>query len=542
MPTHQQLYELYYQGDEATIRYIEGLQSHIDNQAQLLGHQQQMTINLLSDKIKRLLSQLKRVKDKLSRQQCITYQLTRRVQQLQSAIQQLEAEQAQSQATSSPLGRDSHNSHLPPSSDGPGAKAANSVKRAGSLRRRSGRKVGGQPGHPGTTLLRAQHPDSFLVHKRGACMRCGASLAESPVVRSERRQVFDLPEVKVAVSEHRAETRRCSKCGAKTKAKFPFGIQAPVQYGQNLRARAIYLQKYQLLPYRRASEVMRDLFGSAISHSAVYKAQQVGAGNLTKSEVRIKAELQRASVLGVDETGIRVGGKSHWVQVARTDEFTHYGYDSRRGKAAMDAIGILPQFRGTLVRDGWYSYDQYLQCQHSLCNAHVLRGLIYVGEANERQRKWSERMIKLLLEIKSGMVEPEAGGEARMSAQRQQKKYVDRYERLIRYAKQINAPPSKDRTEEARRLINRLEQKREEVLRFMSSKEVPFDNNGSERDLRMVKLQQKISGCFRSPEGADTFCRIRSYISTARKQGHSLLIALERVLSGKPLIFSHSKS
>lgn len=335
-----------------------------------------MTINLLSDKIKRLLAQLERVKAKLSRQQCITYQLTRQVQQLQSAIQQLEAEQVQSRPTSSTVSRDSHNSHMPPSSDGPAAKAANRVKRTRSLRRHSGRKVGGQFGHPGTTLMMVQHPDSVAVHKPEACMRCGASLAESRVVGSHKRQVFDLPAVKVEVSEHQAETRRCSKCGAKTTAKFPFGIQAPVQYGQNLRARVLYLQKYQLLPYRRTIEVMRDLFGSTISHSAVYNAQQVCAGKLIKSEARIKAALQKASELGVDETGDRMAGKSHWVHIARTDSYTHYGYDSRRGKAAMDAIGILPQFKGTMERDGWYSYDQYPQCQHSLCNAHLLRELI----------------------------------------------------------------------------------------------------------------------------------------------------------------------
>lgn len=541
MLTHQQLYELCYEGQHALFKYIENLHLHIENQEQLIGHRQQMTINDLSGRLAKVNLQLKRVKSKLATQECLVYELTRRLQQAQKALDELQQKQQASQGDVSRVGKDSHNSNLPPSSDPLVAKAANSLRRTRSLRRRSGRKIGGQFGHPGTTLLMAQHPDSFVVHKPEACMRCGSPLAESSVVGSHKRQVFDLPEVKVEVVEHRAETRRCSKCGAKTKAKFPLGIRAPVQYGQNLRARAIYLQKYQLLPYRRTSEVMRDLFGSTISHSAIYNAQQVCSGKLINSETRIKAELQRASVLGVDETGIRVAGKSHWVHIARTDSYTHYGYDSRRGKAAMDAIGILPQFKGTLVRDGWYSYDQYLQCQHSLCNAHVLRELIYVGEANEQQRKWSERMIKLLLEVKSEMEEPKVGGEARMSAQRQ-KKYVGRYERLIRYAKQINAPPSKNRTEEARRLINRLEQKREEVLRFMSSKEVPFDNNGSERDLRMVKLQQKTSGCFRSPEGADTFCRVRSYISTARKQGHSLLIALERVFRGKPLIFYPSKT
>ena len=539
MPTRQQLHEIYYQGPNATVEFIENLYSYLSNQAQSIGRQQRITIDSLSAKITRLQSQLKRTKDKLSQQQCLTHQLTLRVQQLESTLQQQVQQSSQAE-------RDSHNSHLPPSSDRPAAKAANSIRRTRSLRRSTGRKVGGQPGHPGTTLLSVQQADRIIVHEPQRCRGCGASLTDCRVVACQRRQVFDLPQVKVEVIEHRAETRCCAKCGVRTKAGFPQQVRGRVQYGEGVRARAIYLQKYQLLPYHRTSEAMRDLFACSISVGSLRKVVQSCSNKLVNTELRIKSMLRRAEVIGADETGVRVGGKSHWIHVARTDELTHYGYDARRGKAAMEAINILPEYKGTLVRDGWYSYDQMRQCRHGLCNAHLLREMIYVGEVDERQQQWSGEMIGLLLEIKEEVERVRASRQEQISPRRQQE-YLYRYDQVIAMANKINGPPEGEASpeavevcKEARRLIRRLEQRREEVLRFMTDLRVPFDNNGSERDLRMVKLQQKIGGSFRTPEGAEEFCRIRSYISSARKQNHSLLIVLERVFRGKPLVLTTS--
>lgn len=537
MPTRQQLHEIYYQGPDATVEFIENLYCYVANQAQSIGRQQRITIDSLSAKITRLQSQLKRTKDKLSQQQCLTHHLTRRVQQLETALKQTHS--------SAQIQRDSHNSHFPPSSDRPAAKAANSIRRTRSLRQRTGRKAGGQAGHPGTTLPTVEQPDRLILHEPKQCRGCGASLTDCRVVACQRRQVFDLPPVKVEVIEHRAETRCCAKCGVRTKATFPQEVRGRVQYGEGVRARAIYLQKYQLLPYQRTSEAMRDLFGCSISAGALRRVGQRCSEKLINTELRIKSGLKQAEVIGADETGVRVGGKSHWIHVARTDELTHYGYDARRGKAAMEAINILPEYKGTMVRDGWYSYDQMRQCRHGLCNAHLLREMIYVGELDERQQQWTGEMIGLLLEIKEEVERERARGEGQIRQQRQQE-YLYRYDQVIAMANKINGPPEGEASpagevcKEARRLIRRLEQRREEVLRFMTDLRVPFDNNGTERDLRMVKLQQKIGGSFRTPEGAEEFCRIRSYISSARKQNHSLLIALERVFRDKPLVLTSS--
>jgi transposase len=213
----------------------------------------------------------------------------------------------------------------------------------------------------------------------------------------------------------------------------------------------------------------------------------------------------------------------------------------------MDEIGILPQFTGTLVRDGYLSYSRFERCRHSLCNAHLLRDLVFVEEIDAAQKVWTKPLAALLIEIKEAATQARAAGDAQLSEEAKGA-YLRRYNRLVQKADKLNPHLSenKDAAGDApkkkrlplspqRRLVNRLLRRRDEVLRFMTARSVPFDNNGTERDLRMVKLQQKTSGCFRTPDGARSFCRVRSYLSTARKQGQPLLYALERVLAGKPL-------
>jgi transposase len=267
-----------------------------------------------------------------------------------------------------------------------------------------------------------------------------------------------------------------------------------------------------------------------------------------RSEQRLKAAIRDSRVVGADETGLRVGGANGWVHVARTDSLTHFAYDSRRGKDAMQEVGILPQFRGTLVRDGYLSYTRFEACRHSLCNAHLLRELLFIEETDPKQAAWTQPLSALLLEIKEATSEARAAGHAQIS-EAAQGTYLRRYDRLVKKADKLNPLPPQDAgggsprsrrppLTPPRRLVHRLSRRRDEVLRFMSDLAVPFTNNGSERDLRMVKVQQKVGGCFRTPEGARDFCRVMSYLSTARKQGHPLLYALERVLNGKPLTFS----
>jgi len=337
-----------------------------------------------------------------------------------------------------------------------------------------------------------------------------------------------------------------------TTAEFPLAVRAPVQYGRGVLARCVYLHLYQLLPVARTAETMRDLFGCPLSAATIERAARLSSGKLVNTEQRLKAALRDAEVIGVDETGLRVAGSGGYIHVARTEELTHYAYDGRRGRAAMDEIGILPQFRGTLVRDGFSSYQWYEQCRHSLCNVHLLRDLIFVAEVNPEQKVWTDPLSRLLLKIKATVAQAQVETTTQLS-EPTKNDLIHRYDKLVGKADRLNPPPPKREAAggEAkkpaaqltpRRLINRLQRHRDEVLRFMTDTSVPFDNNGSERDLRMVKLQQKISGCFRTPDGARAFCRVRSYLSTARKQGHSLLSALERAFNGKPFIFQPAES
>ena len=552
--TRRQLYELYYEGAEPTIRLIEDLIEQLADFERVLGKHQQQIIDSQHEGNERLAARLQRVEQKLVRKECEVYQLTRRVQELQAELERLRLERGE--VAGGGVGRDSHNSGLPPSLDPPAAKAENAVRRTRSLRRKSGQQVGGQAGHKGATLRQVEFPDRLRVHAPRRCRQCQSPLADSAVVGYSRRQVFDLPQAALEVTEHWAQVRRCGACGARTKGRFPRGVNAPAQYGERVRAVATYLHKYQLLPFARTGEAMRDLFGCAISPGTVHTTRHRCAEKLVGVEERIKQGIKAAEVIGADETGLRVAGQSHWIHVARTDDLTHYGYDTRRGKMAIDAIGILPQFKGICVRDGWFAYDEYRQATHALCNAHLLRELVYVEEVAAEQQRWTRPLAKLLLDIKEEVEQAQGRGETKLS-DAQLALLTARYDRLVRRAARLNPPPKEEkpdalsqrskvvrvkRRDPARPLISRLQTRREQVLRFMTDFRVAFDNNASERDIRMVKLQQKISGCFRTEEGAEAFCRIRSYLSSARKQGHSPLAALERAFAGKPLALNTLRS
>jgi transposase len=281
---------------------------------------------------------------------------------------------------------------------------------------------------------------------------------------------------------------------------------------------------------------MRELFGCALSAGTLSTAVRQCAAGLVETELKIKRGVRRSTVIHADETGLRVAGRLHYVHVASTARLTHYGADARRGKAAMDDIGILPQYRGTCVHDGWLSYTYYPKCRHALCGAHLLRELTYFEELSAATKAWAAALKELLLEMKAEVERVSTEGGKQLPTQRLAA-LTQSYDRLI--AEGLKAPPASDVPEgvqkQARNLLLRLERRKEEVLRFVTDFCVPFDNNQAERDLRMVKLQQKTSGCFRSEEGARRFCRIRSYLSTMRKQGRGVLPALEGACRGKPL-------
>jgi len=307
--TRQQLYELYDEGPEATLHLIESLLEELADQERILGGRQQRIIDSQRERNERQAVQLKSVKAELWRQQSLNSHLTRRLQELQAELERRDSEVEG-------LRRDSHNSSLPPALDLPAAKARNSVRRTRSLRRRTGRRVGGQVGHRGATLRRVERPDRVITHRPPHCGRCAAALSGGAVTAVERRQVFDLPPMRLEVTEHQAETRRCAACGERTRAEFPRGVRAPVQYGEGVRARAAYLHQYQLLPSARTSEAMRELFGCPISPGTLHTTRGRLAAKLIGAEGRIKAALRRSEVIGADTRrgcGWRAGaGGSTW--------------------------------------------------------------------------------------------------------------------------------------------------------------------------------------------------------------------------------------
>jgi transposase len=513
MPTSYEIYQTYLRGPAAVIRLFE----------QALGTQaiygtptpdmQQRTIESLSEEIDRLRSQVARLKQELRETRSDNHGLLRRNAELEAFVS-----------------KDSHNSSRPPSTD------PSWTKRTKSLRRPSGKLPGGQVGHPGHTLRLTPKPRRVVVHRPLQCRHCSSPLREGRSTGVERRQVIDLVPIRLRVTEHRAEVVRCPRCGRRTKAEFPESVRASVQYGPSLLSRALYLHDYQLLPYQRTAEAMRELFGCAMSAGTVSTAVRQCASGLMETELKIKRGLRRSAVIHADETGLRVGARLHYVHVASTSRLTHYGADARRGKAAMDEIGVLPECRGTCVHDGWLSYTFYPRCRHALCGAHLLRELTYFEELAAETRAWAGPLKELLLEMKREVERVRREGGRQLGHERLES-LTESYDRLI--TEGLKAPPASDVRDgiqkQARNLLLRLGRRKEDVLRFVTDFRVPFDNNQAERDLRMIKLQQKTSGCFRTEEGARRFCRIRSYISTARKQGRAVLHALEGACRGKPL-------
>ncbi len=430
------------------------------------------------------------------------------------------------------LAKESHNSHLPPSSD-------RFHRQPRSLRKRSQKKAGGQPGHPGSTLELSETPDLVLVYPVECCQHCGRDLRDLESLQVERRQVLDLPPVRRLVIEHQAQQKCCPSWKPLSAAAFPEDVRAPVQYGAAFGAVGVYLVQQQLLPYERACEVMQDLLGVTMSVGTLAELVKRCAEQLEPVEAQIKAALSQTEVLHQDETGLYVGGKRQWMHVSATAQLTHYAVHPKRGKAALDAIGILKDFQGGSRHDGWSSYWQY-RGPHGLCNVHHLRELTFLEE--ERQQAWANAMKELRLHSKTAVEQARAEGHRSLHPL-EVADWKARYGALLVEGSLVNPPDPPPKTSRrgrpkqsaARNLLDRLSKHQEGVLLFLDNFAVPFDNSLAERDLRMVKVQQKISGCFRSEAFAQAFCRIRGYLSTLRKQGMAVLTALEQALIGHPL-------
>lgn len=433
------------------------------------------------------------------------------------------------------LSKDSHNSHLPPSSD-----RFARQKKTRSQRKRSGKKPGGQPGHDGHYLALSSTPDEILTQAVETCEHCQADLREVKPHRLERRQVVNVPPAHLHIIEYRAERKSCPHCHTETRAAFPASVQAPVQYGSSLGALAVYLVTHHLLPFKRAAEVLSDLVGARISEGSICQLISRCSQELQPLEKRIKIALRQAPVIHQDESGLYVAGKRVWMHVTSTSQLTHYQVHAKRGCDALDANGILPGYQGTSVHDGWAAYDGY-GCAHALCNVHLLRELIFLEETTAQP--WTIAMRRFLLALKRLTDRAKARGQSMLTPALQEK-VLCRYRLLLQMGEQANPPPAEPEPKRrgrrkqspARNLLDRLSKHEDAVLAFVFDLQVPFDNSQAERDIRMLKVQQKISGCFRCWEGALDFCLIRGYLSTLRKQGLALLSALQQTLDGHPLL------
>lgn len=430
------------------------------------------------------------------------------------------------------VGKNSRNSSKPPSSDG----LAKAPPR--SLRRPTGRKPGKGKGDQGFRLEPRPDPDQVLTHSPVACRGCGAGLDDAPVVGQQRRQVFDLPPIELEVTEHRAERRKCA-CGTVTAAAFPAQASAPTCYGPGVAALGAYLLGRQHLPVQRAAEAMADCFGAPVSTGYLATLLPSAAGRLEGFLEATRARLAGAAVAHFDETGARVGAKLRWVHVAASDTCTLYHLAGSRGRAAMDDAGVLPDFHGVAVHDGLATYRQFTDAEHGLCNAHHLRELAGIGQITGQD--WPTALADLLVQIHVAVLAAKATGATALDPAALAA-FEGRYDELVAEGQRCNPPPpqtgkrGRPKLGPPAALLARLLAHRADVLRFATNFAVPFDNNQAERDVRMVKLQQKISGGWRSETGAKAFLDVRSYLSTARKHHQHALATLRDVFAGQPWI------
>ena len=454
-------------------------------------------------------------------------------QQVQDLMVQMLVMQERIKQLEGRLAKNSKNSSKPPSSDGLAKPAPKSFRPPGD------NPNGGQPGHSGTTLRQSARVDETIIHQSHShCSACHLELREHAI--AETRQVFELPKLAMRTVAHQQMRATCT-CGAVHLGAWPAGVNAPVQYGVSIKAMVVHLNQHHLVPLARTAQLMRDLYGVRLSQASIQSFAQEAALVLHPTVNAIGEAVQAAGVVHADETGIRVQGKLHWLHCAVTKSLTWLAPHPKRGTAAFEALGLLQGIRGVLVHDGLASYKG-LQCAHSLCNAHHIRELVYIHEQENEKiwDTWAQEMIDLLLQA---LKEVDTVGAA-LDASRQAW-YQACWSTLLERGEGFNPQKQRSATSQdaglglrgrlkqskAANLLKRLREHRLEVWRFMSDEGVPFTNNLAEQALRMAKVKQKISGCFRTEHGADTFFTIRSYLATMAKQKGNLFDCLVSVFN-----------
>lgn len=438
------------------------------------------------------------------------------------------------------LAKNSQNSSKPPSSDG--LKKPKTV----SLRQVGKRAAGGEPGHQGNTLRMVEQANHVIAHRVESCPHCQSDLSLVEAIGQAKRQVFDLPPVQLEVTEHQAAIKQCPECGAVVKGAFPTHVSQPTQYGPRLKAQASYFNLYHFIPLARTEELLSDLYGGSPTEAAFLAANQQLLTATEATHQTIQQALIAADVVNFDESGLRVEGQLHWLHVASTATLTHYHVHPKRGAVGMAAGEILPEFQGQAVHDHWASYLNFDNCEHNFCNGHHLRELQFINQ--QYQQPWAADLAHLLCTIKQ---EVEATPAPATSLPQQRLTYFHaQYDKLMADGLALNPPPDdsphpqrgRPKQSPPKNLLDRLKTHKSGVLAFMHDFRIPFDNNQAERDIRMIKVKQKIAGSFRTSHGADIFCALRSYISTARKQGLNVLDSLYNALLGQPFSLSHSSA
>ncbi len=430
------------------------------------------------------------------------------------------------------LGQNSRNSSWPSSRD----KARKPKPK--SQRKSSGRKPGGQKGHRGHTLKMTAKPDEIVIHQPTCCHHCQTTFnANSTIIDIRKRQVLDLPPLHYITTEHQAHTVGCQQCGKVTTSAFPEHVTQPVQYGVRVKQLAVYLRTEQFVPYQRSQQLLQDLFELPVCVGSLQNFVTGAAKRATEPTESIRAAIAQADVVHADETGFYIGGKRHWLHTASTQTLSYFFPHATRGRKAVDEVDILPNVTGTLVHDAWPTYFLY-DTVHALCHAHHLRDLTALIE-NDKE-VWAGQMRAFLLAAKALVDEEKASGSTRLP-ETMRARIETLYDAIVTYGLAETPLPTqgkngRPKATKGRNLVERFGARKDSMLRFIRDFKVPFDNNLAERDIRMMKVQQKVSGCFRSESGANDFCTLRSYTSTIRKQGLSVWKAIGSLFSDTALM------
>jgi len=429
------------------------------------------------------------------------------------------------------LNMNSSNSSKPPSSD-------NKLSKKRDTQKSSEKKRGGQKGHKGSNLKKVERPDKIIELKSKKCKHCNSDISKVKSSHISKRQEFDIPPIKIAVTEYQRHTVCCPHCQTVNEEPFPNHLQATTQYGNNLKAWVSYLNTQHMLPYERIAELIEDMISHKISVGSIYNFLSENSDNLEAFEERLKRELLGVEVLHADETGVNVKGKLKWIHTATSNRAVHYAVHDKRGKEAIDAIDILPQYKGILLHDHWAPYNHYTEITHSFCNAHILREL--QSEIDRNDKKWAKELQILLKEANKTVRKHKEEEKPSLSSEIRED-IIKKYEKITKEAIKTYPPPEKSnkrgrkKQEKGKNLLDRLIKYQIETLRFIADFRVPFTNNLAERDLRMIKVKQKISGTFASFAGAEFFCRIKSFIATLKKNSLSVLQGLRDAFEAQPM-------